>query len=521
MSAESQTALTMESGVPGVDSEPISEPFSPLFGIQGDDSAGTIPPFLRPEPLQPDVMEPPVPVIEDSVVPNNPGPNGNNSPPRPIINGTSGDSEPSIQISTPVICLLVVVGILGLTAIFWVCKRWRAIRVDQDEERGGHPGKQEIALDEKFRTGWQKLKGGRNRQSTWFDVRSGEQFPPIPDRHPPDSFVNYTSSDHLFQKDTRHRSTVAPTVHTTSPNSIRLISRVDSEYSMLGPHGLPLGVGHIRQVAALNPPFTLIVSPTSIYSQSSVPQGLCTPISPLKLKPRILHDQYFAVPSSSPLNEVIDPFEAENNTAGNVSEMGCTFSTPTVANIPSDAYSPGRSSKETSRSPSPVTPVAIATTKFPSPSVTASIIRNSIYYQQTPHRTPDSRPSTTPDSVSRISSSFEYDSNSIIRQPSSDTQVNTAGSKLSKDVPALSREYNFAVPATPKIAILPRSRGNASTRRGEENLGSSTDNDSGLVVETHGSQRKMNLATQTKEKGGPSTHPIVAYENFFITTVYL
>ena len=356
---------------------------SPLFARQGDDGLRVIPPFL-----QPNAMEP--------VIPDGSGDD------RQHVSRTDQIEESSPNISTPIICVITVVAILATAMLFWSIKRCRSAHQKHEEEGSNNFEKGSTGLNEKLMIGWKKIQGKRKRQSTWFDVTTGQHFAEVLPSSSTICYVSNLSTEHLHTEGRQILSTHLSSASLGARDASRPFSDTSSGCPLSGHRGLPLQVGGIRYASQeeILPPIDY--SPVSVYSQSSYTQGLCKPISPLKLKPRVLHNEHpMSIPPQS--NETGDPFRsgASAITAVRISKVQAD------SHIDSNQIPMNQGGKMQADRTRAVDPTPSC--HFPSSSVTARIIRNSIYHHQSPPSKSRSKPPRTADSDSPA---FEYDDSS-------------------------------------------------------------------------------------------------------------
>jgi hypothetical protein len=257
-----------------------------------------------------------------------------------------------------------------------------------------------------MKLGWRKLQGNRKRQSTWFDITTGQHFAEVLPSSSTICYITNVSTENLLREARRPRSTSLTNPYSDSYNARRSFSAASSVCPVLGQQGLPLQVGDIRYVSKDETPPPINFSPSSIYSQSSFPQGLCKPISPLKLKPKVLNDEHpTLIPSQS--TETGDPFQPGTSSVTPVrvsTGRACVMSGSQIDSIQSSGYHDGKMHADRTSTVNPN-----SSWHFPSPSVTACIIRNSIYHHQSPPSKRRNKPPTTADSDSPA---FEYDETS-------------------------------------------------------------------------------------------------------------
>ena len=365
---------------------------SPLFALQGDDGLRAIPPFLQPNGVEP-------------VVPDVSG--------HDRLHGEEMDhtKKSSLQISTPVICVVTVIVILATAMLFWSIKRCRSARQQHGEDGSTKLERGDTTLNEKMKIGWRKLQGNRKRQSTWFDITTGQHFAEVLPSSSTICYITNVSTGHLLRDSGHPQSNSVANAYSEARDARRPFSGVSSEYSILGQQGFPLQVSDIRLTSNDETIPPIDFSPLSIYSQSSLPQGLCKPISPLRLKPKILSDE---PPSLIPLQstETCDPFQLEITTtmAERITKVRtCATSDSRMDSMQSPIDQGGK--MQANRT---YTVNTTSSWHLPSPSVTACIIRNSIYHHQSPPSKPRSKPPKTADSDSPA---FEYDDSSPTARP--------------------------------------------------------------------------------------------------------
>lgn len=360
------------------------------------------------------------------------------------LGGGSGNNPASTSTSTIIISCIVAGSILALGALFWAFKIWRLRRAIDDDGHGGQR-KGDVALQEKFKNGWKKATR-RRRNSTWFDCPTS-----LHRSHPLDGEAysvigssSYASTKFLIHDPEKAQSTVAPTLYQGSPERIRPDSNLSSIPSHEKGFGPPMEVGYVYRSYAQNS-LQRMTSPTSIYSQPSIPAGLSQPISPLIIRPSTGETRlYPAYPGSLTLttrpvthdNRGTKPLKQDSNHHDpnyDINHERLERLIPTTSLV---------SIKTLGSNTSP---------RFSSASVTESIIQDAIYHQNSPQPKSKSPPRSSSQDGSQLSSSFEYDSNpSAMRTPRrerDDGHVKTV-------VPSQSA-VSFTAPSSPERVLLP------------------------------------------------------------------
>lgn len=446
MPAISTEATQLASNWPGRrDHELVIQTNGPVVNQElVDDTDVEIPPFLLPGKVKTHPHHSPTHTTDSS------GANASGLP------NTAEDSLRANTTSTIIICSVVAGSILALGALFWAFKIWRLHRAAraQDDEDHGWQRKGDVVLQEKFKKGWKKATR-RRRNSTWFDCPAilnpsqsmgGEAYSVI-------GSGSYASTKFLIHDPEKDVGSVAPTLYYGSPERNRPVSDLSTIPSFDRGFGPPLEVGSLHK-----PPVRSFmprpVSPTSLYSQPSIPAGLARPITPCILDPRSRETQLADAPPR------------ESTTLKTPHDMEVT-KIP-YAHIALNKFDDDRIETQepqecliSTTSPTPTTsPSSHTSPRFSATSVTESIMEDAIYHQNSPQKKPKTPPRLSKDG-SQLSSSFEYDRKFHATSPKS-AKPNDG----SIDAITSSRSLvSFTAPSSPERVLLPAPEHTPRSRR--------------------------------------------------------